>query len=191
MISSEELNENCEDLFITIVSPNYVSAFTLEIGFKPEDLSNDTILPIAPGITEYGYLKSDELSAYIFELRRDQPERVKIVLNALQGNTDLYLRKCDKNDNCMISADLINPQNFKNDKQFLHYSQSEGNDIISFEHSEATCYNTDDMESNQNEKYNKETLRPYCLYAIFVYNKEYHEDESVNEALKYELTLTL
>lgn len=50
---------------------------------KPEDLQNDTILPILPGITEYGYLKSDELAAYIFELRRDKPERVRIMLNAI------------------------------------------------------------------------------------------------------------
>lgn len=48
------------------------------------------------------------MSAYIFELDKNKPSKVIITLSALQGNTDLYVRKCGKNDECIVDKKLMN-----------------------------------------------------------------------------------
>lgn len=85
-------------------------------------------------------MKADELASYILELKRDQPYNVTVSLHALQGNTDLFIKACGRNDECFDMFDEFKKFN-KDDKTsgYMAFSNIEGNDAISFEHNEQTC----------------------------------------------------
>ncbi|KRX03633.1 hypothetical protein PPERSA_04185 [Pseudocohnilembus persalinus] len=184
IISNGQIEGNCENLYITCQA-SFQSSINLEIGFQPEDLSQITMLPIKNGVKEYGYLKQDELMSFVLDLNRDKKFNVTILLNALKGNTDIYVKKCVGNFDCTFTASQLDEQKFESDENTIAYSQMEGNDIINFEHSEKTCFKQ------------KQISGPNCYYAIIVYNKNYNNlvnqdsQQVINKDLQFELLVQL
>lgn len=83
-----------------------------------------------------------------------------INLNTINGNTDLFLKKCSENDECLLSEDELKNPNDSPD--IIQYSYQSGDDTIKFTHSKKfTCKTLD---------------RSFCYYLIVVFHNPENND---------------
>lgn len=67
------------------------AAFALEVHAMNESF-HDTYLPIIPGVSERGYLETEEMVTYLLPLEKNEAYDVSVKLFATNGNPDLYIK---------------------------------------------------------------------------------------------------
>jgi hypothetical protein len=172
LISQHELQDfpsKCEMMYLTVYA-EVCAAFSLDL-HRQTEISNDTYIPIQPGISEKGYIEGHEQVAYLLSLPKSDVSSVTVRLSSVLGNPDLYIQECGTLNSLVdnIFGEKYKPQctilpfddifmmDPEKAKDLIGKSESVGDDQITFRHDPAEL------------KVCKNSLGPDCHYVIVIY----------------------